>query len=96
MTLTSKMQNLHIRHACHQPRRGYLSYGDVVGDSRWLRSLIATQLLICVLVMSGFVSSVESRDGRRDADTSLSPASDSESLWGVSQKKDRNRVRSFI
>ncbi|GBH14631.1 Signal recognition particle GTPase [Pseudomonas syringae pv. actinidiae] len=78
MLTDSKMQNLHIRHACYQPRRGYLSYGDVVGDSRWLRSLIATELLICVLVMASFVSSVESRAVRRDADTSLSPAPDSE------------------
>ena len=50
------------------------TYGDVVGNSRLVRSLIATQLLICVFVMAGFVSSVVSRAGRRDGETSLSPA----------------------
>jgi hypothetical protein len=42
------------------------TYGDLVGNSRWVRSLIAAQLLICVFVMAGFVSSVVSRAGRRD------------------------------
>lgn len=49
------------------------TYGDVVGNSRLVRSLIAVQLLICVFVMAGFVSSVVSRAGRRDGGTSLSP-----------------------
>ncbi|VVM53268.1 ion channel [Pseudomonas fluorescens] len=52
------------------------TYGDVVGNSRLVRSLIATQLLICVFVMAGFVSSVVSKPGRRDGDTSLSPDPD--------------------
>lgn len=52
------------------------TYGDVVGNSRLVRSLIATQLLICVFVMAGFVSSVVSRSGRCDGDTSLSPDPD--------------------
>lgn len=52
------------------------TYGDVVGNSRLVRSLIATQLLICVFVMTGFVSSVVSKSGGRNGDTSLSPASD--------------------
>lgn len=52
------------------------TYGDVVGNSRLVRSLIAIQLLICVFVMAGFVSSVVSRSGRRDGGTSLSPAPD--------------------
>lgn len=46
------------------------TYGDLVGNSRWVRSLISAQLLICVFVMGGFVSSVVSGSGRRDADTS--------------------------
>lgn len=50
------------------------TYGDVVGNSKLVRSLIAAQLLICVFVMAGFVSSVVSRAGRRDGHTSLSPA----------------------
>lgn len=50
------------------------TYGDVVGNSRLVRSLIAAQLLICVFVMAGFVSSVVSRAGRRDEHASLSPA----------------------
>jgi len=53
------------------------TYGDVVGNSRFVRSLIAVQLLICVFVMAGFVSSVVSKSGRRDGDTPLSSAPDS-------------------
>lgn len=87
MTLTSKMQNLHIRHPCHQPRRSYLSYGDVVGDSRWLRSLIATQLLICVLVMACFVSSVDpDLDGGMPR-RRLAPLQTANSYGSVSPKK---------
>ena len=52
------------------------TYGDVVGNSRLVRCLIATQLLICVFVMAGFVSSVVSKSGRRDGDTSHSPDPD--------------------
>lgn len=48
------------------------TYGDVVGNSRLVRSLIAAQLLICVFVMAGFVSSVVSKTGRRDGDQQLS------------------------
>lgn len=52
------------------------TYGDVVGNLMLVRSLIAIQLLICVFVMAGFVSSVVSGSGRRVGDTSLSPAPD--------------------
>ena len=45
------------------------TYGDLVGNSRWVRTLISAQLIICVFVMGGFVSSVVSGSGRRDADT---------------------------
>jgi len=44
------------------------TYGDVVGNSKLVRSLISTQLLICVFVMAGFVSSVVSSGGRRNDD----------------------------
>lgn len=50
------------------------TYGDLVGNSRWVRSLISAQLFICVFVMGGFVSSVVSGSGRRDADTSPTSA----------------------
>lgn len=42
------------------------TYGDVVGNSRLVRGLISAQLLICVFVMSGFVTSVVSGGGRRE------------------------------
>lgn len=45
------------------------TYGDLVGNSRWVRSLISIQLIICVFVMGGFVTSVVSGSGRRDTDT---------------------------
>lgn len=46
------------------------TYGDVVGNSKWVRGLISIQLLVCVFVMGGFVSSVVSRAGRNDAELS--------------------------
>lgn len=52
------------------------TYGDVVGNSKWVRGLISIQLLVCVFVMGGFVSSVVSRAGR-SAGASLGPNPDS-------------------
>lgn len=44
------------------------TYGDVVGNSRVVRGFISAQLLICVFVMSGFVTSVVSGAGRREGE----------------------------
>lgn len=42
------------------------TYGDVVGNSRAVRAVIALQLIMCVFIMAGFVSSViKSRDSHR-------------------------------
>ena len=43
------------------------TYGDVVGNSRFVRSVIALQLLMCIFIMAKFVSSVvDDRIVKRD------------------------------
>lgn len=42
------------------------TYGDLVGNSRFVRFAIASQLFLCIFIMAGFVSSVVSSGAKKD------------------------------